>query len=503
MCGPTPDSSRSAGVLWLLLMAVAAAGCRQGPGRDELSRAVQRRLDQRFGKGLFSVQELSRKGHYPLSPRAGQQRVLVYYDAALRFERDHRLAAWNQHNVGSLVSVLGATPLGVQGVKAKGNNKGDLLQVRGALAWARARKGAGWTATAFAPKKGGGRRGPAGELLPYRKQLQQLGKIGARLQKARQGPALTAMTDEIQTLVDRSERRLGRALGWTTLATGRPSGEYYRQGQAFVQLLGRNKPAARAYRSAGSTENCRLVGQGEVLFAYSQNDIAAQALAGQGTFAGAPLPRLRALCSLYPEALQIVTLAASGLRELAALRGKRIDIGPRGSGTRVNALGVLAAAGLTKADFAAVGSRKGFAAALAALEAKKVDAVFLTTVFPNSAVQQLATRVRIELLAPSPAVVAALRAKQPYVVPLTIPERTYPGVKGARQTVGAMAMLIARDDAPAARVKRLLETLYGNVDVLARDSVQGYFISPKTAQKGLSIPLHPAAKRFLEAKNLQ
>lgn len=492
------SSKRS--LLWLLLLAMTVAGCRQGPGRDELRRAVQRRLDERFGKGLFAVQELSRKGHYPLSPLAGQQRVLVYYDAALRFERDHRLAAWNQHSVGSLVSLLGATPLGVQGVKAKGNSKGDLLQVRGALAWARARKGAGWTATSFAPQKGKKRRGPAGELLPYRKQLQQLGQIGARLHKARQEPALAAMTDELQTLVDRSERRLGRALGWTTLATGRPSGEYNRQGQALVQLLGRNKPAARAYRSAGSTENCQLVGQGEVLFAYSQNDIAAQALAGHGTFAGAPLPRLRALCSLYPEALQIVTLAASGLRELSALRGKRIDIGPRGSGSRVNALGLLAAAGLSKGDFAAVRGQQGFAKALADLEAKKVDAVFFTSVFPHSAVQQLATRVGIDLLAPPAEVVAALRAKQPYVLPLTIPERTYPGVKGPRQTVGAMAMLIARDDAPAERVKLVLETLYSNVDVLARDSVQGYFISPKTAQKGLSIPLHPAAKRYFDAQ---
>jgi TRAP transporter TAXI family solute receptor len=481
-----------------LLPLCAASGCSKGPASAQLEQTLQQRLDENFGKGLFQLSGLSRKGHYPLAAEQGQTRVLVYYNANVRFLRAHRLAAWNQLNVGSLVSVLGATPLGVRGVKPKGNAKGDQLTVHGALAWARGAGDKSWRAVAFtAATKGKGRS--RANQLPYRKHLDRLGVIGKQLSKARKDPALSALTGELTTLVARSERRLGQALGWLTLSTGRSGGEYDRQGRGLVRILHAAKQKARAYRSAGSRENLQLVARGEVLFAYAQNDIAAMASKGAGVFASRPLPRLRALCSLYPEALQIVTLADRKLQGLEALRGKRIDIGPEGSGMRINALALIRAAGMNLASFAKVRGR-GLPGALLDLKHGQVDAVFLTSAFPNAGVQQLAATAKVALL-PIPASVRdKLQAAQSYLLPQTIPDKTYAGVRGPRETVGVTALLVARDDAPAAKVEALLTHLFANVDKLSRGSLQAYFISRATAKKGLSLPLHPAAAAFLAKK---
>ncbi len=481
----------------LAALAVVAlgSGCRRGPGGDALRATLQQRLDQNFGEGLFQLSGLDRKGHYPLAAaREGETRVLVYYNATVRFLRAHRLSDWNQLNVGSLVSVLGATPLGVRGVKAKGNAKGDKLTVHGALAWARDAKGGSWHAVAFTPASEGKGRS-RGEPLPYRRHLDRLGAIGKELSKARKDPALATLTGELSRLVARSERRLGRALGWLTLATGPSGGEYDRQGRGLVRILGAAKQRARAYRSAGSRENLRLVAQGEVLFAYAQNDIAAMAYGGKGVFTGDPKPRLRAVCSLFPEALQIVTLADRKLASLEALRGKRIDIGPEGSGMRINALALLRAAGLTLSDFAKVRGR-GLPGALLDLKHGEVDAVFLTSAFPNAGVQRLAASATIELLAIPQGLREKLRAD--YLLPQTIPAKTYKGVHGARQTVGVTALLVARDDAPAKQVEALLTHLFANIDRLSRKSLQAYFISRANAKKGLRLPLHPVAASFLD-----
>ena len=140
----------------LLLAPVALVGCRRGPSNDELRSHLQTNLDANFEKGLFELESFSRRGHYPYTPEGDERsHVLVYYDAEIEFLRDHTLSDWDQLNVGSLISVLGATPLGVKGVKADGNRDGDLLSVHGSLAFAR--EGEGWKVSHYTPS--GAKRG--------------------------------------------------------------------------------------------------------------------------------------------------------------------------------------------------------------------------------------------------------------------------------------------------------------------------------------------------------
>ena len=213
----------------LLLALALLAGCRKGPDTDTVQSQVQARLDRSFGKGLLRVAELSRKGHYAYREEGGKDRgadrLLVYFNAEIELLRDYRFSNWDQLNVGSLISVLGSTPKGVQGVKPKGNRKGERIAVHGASAYARS--DAGWRPVAYLPAAREKKASPTTDkdLLPYRRHLGRLGEIGAAFQKSKDKGDLDALAASLEDAVARAERRLGRRQGWLTLSTGNPSGE--------------------------------------------------------------------------------------------------------------------------------------------------------------------------------------------------------------------------------------------------------------------------------------
>jgi TRAP transporter TAXI family solute receptor len=495
----TQRDRRTALALTLALVCAAAlSACRQGPDTTALRKQVQSKLDLSFKRGLFEVRNLSRRGHYPYNEEGeAAARLLIYYNAEIALLKDYKLSNWDQLNVGSLISVLGATSNGVRGVKPRGNRRGDILEVHGSTAFAE--EDGAWHAVAFLPGAGEGKkkRGPRDkDLLPYRQHLKELGRVGAAFQAAKDKGDLTDLTNRLEVLRADAERRLGRSKGWLTIASGNPGGEYYRQGEGLQRILKQAGLEARSYRTSGSAENCRLVERREVLFGYSQNDIAHMGLKGTELFEGQiPLSHLRALCSLYPEALQIVARKSSKIRAVADLRGKRVNIGPSGSGVRLNALQVLRAVKISLRDLKEVG-RKEIPAALDDLRRGHIDALFLTSAYPNPALYALADKTPIDLIPLDQATVEKLIARDPFFTRLSLPAKTYPGMEQPRVTVQVTAMLVTHRDTPAARVKSLLTNLYTHVDELTQGSLQAYFISKKRALQGVSIPLHPAARAF-------
>ncbi len=489
-------------IVGLIALCLSVAGCRKGPGKDELSQAVQQKIDERFDVGTFDVKSLTRKGSYGYQEEGDpRDRLLVYWDAEIRFLADHKLSDWDQPNVGSLTTLLGATPKGVDGVVPAGNKQGDVLKVHGSSAYAR--DGERWDPVAYAPSKtkpaASSPQGPDPEKqAPYQLELAELAKVGSELRRRGESTALGRFETDLNRLLNDSQRRLAQSRGALTLATGQLKGEYATLGGELERLLSTKARPARAFATSGSAENCQLVNRGEVGFAFAQNDIAAMAHGGTELFAGQPpLRRIRALCTLYPEAVQIVTLASSSIKSLADLDGKRVDIGLAGSGARINAHQLIEAAELSLADFASV-QGKGPTDAAADLAAGRIDGFFFTSAYPAPAVAGLAAKKPVRLVSLEPAVIETLKKTHSFFIPIHIPAGTYPGVAAPCATVAVTAMLIARDDTPADRVEHLLTTLFAEVPKLATHTLAGYYISPKKALTAISIPLHPAAEQFFK-----
>ena len=164
---------------------------------------------------------------------------------------------------------------------------------------------------------------------------------------------------------------------------------------------------------------------------------------GTELFAGQPpLKRIRALCTLYPEAVQLVTLASSAISSIADLKGKRVDIGVAGSGARINARQLIEAAELGLGDFASV-QGKVPAEAAADLAAGQIDGYFITSAYPAPAIAKLAAQKPVRLVSLDEAVTQSLAERHSFFIPIRIPASTYPGMDAPCDTVAVTAMLPA------------------------------------------------------------
>jgi TRAP transporter TAXI family solute receptor len=139
------------------------------------------------------------------------------------------------------------------------------------------------------------------------------------------------------------------------ILTGSTSGVYYPLGNALSSIFINSIPGARSsvQVTQGSVENLSLLEAGDGELAFSLGDTVSAAWKGN-TEAGfkAPLTKLRGVAAIYRNYIQLVVSEASGVKTLADLKGKRVSVGPKQSGTELNARAIFAAAGVNYADFA-------------------------------------------------------------------------------------------------------------------------------------------------------
>jgi hypothetical protein len=110
-------------------------------------------------------------------------------------------------------------------------------------------------------------------------------------------------------------------------------------------------------------------------------------VAGQGPFASrGPDTKLRILFAGYDEMLTVVARRELGIRTVAELRGKRINIGDPGSRQRANMDRVLAALGMTRSDFAEVRELPA-AEQNRAFCANELDVIVYSVAHPNGLIE--------------------------------------------------------------------------------------------------------------------
>jgi TRAP transporter TAXI family solute receptor len=488
---------RSLCLLISLFVLPGLVGCRKGPPKDALVGQLQNQLDSQLEDGLFEVADFTRRGSYPFTIEDDDRSyVLIYYDAELRFLQDHQLADWDALNLGSLISVLGAKPRGVEGVVPDGNVSGDILEVRGTSAYVRDNET--WLPTRLRPVEPSPPDGkPVAEAAPHDGQMAALDQVVAALEQSGAKAELADVEADLHRLVQQARQRLARKQGWITLAGGSPGGTYQALADSLMRSFQTRGRDSLAVETGGSIDNALLVERGEVQFAFVQNDVAHMARTGEGMFSGrGPMHRLRALCSLYPEAIQIVVRGDSSINELADLEGEAVDLGLPESGIRFNAVGVLRVAEMELTAFREVRGR-GIAEALQGLISGDVAAVFLTSSYPNRALSSIANLHSVRVLELSAELVKRASLSDPYLVPVSIPARTYPGQAQPVRTLAVTALLVTRDDVPNDTVTTLLTQLFEGIDELGRESVEAWSINRRSARIGVSIPFHPAAEAVL------
>ena len=286
------------------------------------------------------------------------------------------------------------------------------------------------------------------------------------------------------------------AVEYINVLTGGTSGIYYPMGVALSQVYGKAIPEAKAsvQSTKASAENLNLLqaGRGEV--AFTLGDALSDAWKGDAE-AGFPKPlnQLRGLAGIYPNYIQIVASADSGIRTLADLKGKRVSVGAARSGTELNARAVLKAAGLSYKDLAKT-EYLPFGESVELIKNRQLDATLQSAGLGVASIRDLATSVKIVVVS-VPADIIAKIGDAAYQ-PAMIPAGTYEGQTADVPTAVIPNFLVTHSGVSDELAYQMVKALYDNLDTLYAAHNAAKAIKRENALKGMPVPLHPGAERY-------
>jgi TRAP transporter TAXI family solute receptor len=482
----------------LFVLLLVLAGCSYGPDPAMLRRDVEARLAMALPAGSVSVASFTRRGSQKdLDAPPGETRRVIYYDIELQVRQPTDFGAWDAPGVAGLVSALGAGPKGLTGMEAGGNEAGDVISAHGTAVYRE--EGDTWVAVApagFRPAEAPA-YATAGSGSVTRDLLAAMGRVVDAVPQAASREQRAVIEEELSAAYAAIRSRMARTTDGYAIAAGPENGQYLRFAQALA--VGRDSPRIIPLVTPGGEENLELLRTRKVSLALSQADAALQAYTGAGAFQSrGAAPALRAIGSLYPEPVHVLVRGGDGLDSVAQLRGRRVAIGRPGSASRSTALRVLAAHGLTLADFQP--QELSLTDALRAMQRQEVDAVVQVIGVPADSIRDAFHSVPLRVLPLSERAVATLTQPGGGLFAYSIPAGTYPLLAAAVPTVATAAVLLAGADLTEAEVTAITRLVYEQGrDLAARGSAQGLQVSAATARTGLTVPLHVAADRALAA----
>jgi TRAP transporter TAXI family solute receptor len=293
-----------------------------------------------------------------------------------------------------------------------------------------------------------------------------------------------------------------RAQQFINVLTGGTSGVYYPLGVALANIYAKALPEAKSSAQAtkASVENLSLLQTERGEIAFTLGDTLSQAWRGDTEVGfSSKLDKLRDVAAIYPNYVQIVATAGSGIKSLADLKGKRMSVGSTKSGTEINARAVIKAAGLSYSDLGKV-EYLDFGASVDLMKNRQLDVTLISAGLGVSAIRDLATAVQIVMI-PVPADVVA-KIGDPAYRSSVIPAHTYDGQDADVPAISIQNYLVTSSDLKPDLVYSMTKAIFDNLDTLAAAHSAAKAITLADAPKAGPVPLHEGAERFYKEKGV-
>ncbi|WP_300522740.1 TAXI family TRAP transporter solute-binding subunit [Aminiphilus sp.] len=292
-----------------------------------------------------------------------------------------------------------------------------------------------------------------------------------------------------------------------TIVTGSTGGTYYPVGTIlanhFNKELGDKGYKWSAQSSGGTAENLEMLKKGEAEMAVAMANLTGFAYTGTVRYEGNKIDNLRYLMGLWPDVTQFVYRADAGIKTWADLKGKKIAVGPAGSGTEFSSRVLLKGlAGLTFEDI--IPERVGYTEGSQLLQNGQIHAFNAEAGIPTGAVAELmASRTAVGVLEFSEEDLEKLKTEAPFYAKVVIPAGTYPKQEKELHVAGIKSALIVDKDVPEEIVYEMLRVIYGNREQMEKEHAAFTRINYDNPVDGLfGAPLHPGAVKFFEEKGV-
>ncbi len=297
----------------------------------------------------------------------------------------------------------------------------------------------------------------------------------------------------------------GAARRFVSIAAGWVTGAYFPMAGAISRIAYKHLKddgiKVTAESSGASVANAKLIGAGDTDFAILQNDIASYAYAGKADMFDGPIKNLLGVCTLFPEHVQLIARKDSKITSPSDLKGKKVAIGPVGSGTAENAKQILEAWGLTVNDLARA---EQLTASQSAdyIKDGRLDAAFFTVAVGAAVIMDTSLIVDTDVVPIAGKNVDNLIKTYPFYAKQIVAGGTYKGNDKDVPTVSVMAMLAARADLEDDIVYKILNAMYSDLDQLKMAHDKFKDIRMEDGLVGMSIPLHPGAEKYFKEKGV-
>ncbi|UKA01558.1 TAXI family TRAP transporter solute-binding subunit [Photobacterium damselae] len=291
-----------------------------------------------------------------------------------------------------------------------------------------------------------------------------------------------------------------------TIGTGSVTGVYYPTGGAICKLVNKDRKdhniRCSVESTGGSIYNINTLRSGELDFGVVQSDWQYHGYNGSSKFKEqGPYPKLRAVFSIHTEPFNIIARADSGIKTLADLKGKRVNIGNPGSGDRATMGVVMDALGWTEKDFKLASELKGSERSQALCD-NKIDAFIYMVGHPNGSIKEATTSCNAKLIPVTGEAIEKIIADNPYYTATEVPDDMYQGNDDV-ESFGVAATLVTSTDVSDDAVYALTKAVFENFDTFKRLHPAFAHLKPQDMVKnGISIPLHPGAIRYYKEAGL-
>jgi TRAP transporter TAXI family solute receptor len=281
------------------------------------------------------------------------------------------------------------------------------------------------------------------------------------------------------------------------LGTATPGGGFPLYGNAFAEAMNAADPtlAIEPRNTKGSNENIPLLEKGELDIALVAGEPAYEAFMGLG---GRAKTNVKILTAMYSSPGMFVVRADSPYHSIRDLVGQPVAFGAKGSGLPILSRYVLDGLGLKQdEDFKSIYlDRAGDGPAM--VRDGRAAALWGAGIgWPGfSAVASSPSGGRF--IAPDADEIARIRAKHPFLKPLTVPPGSYPGQTAPINSLGSWSFMLARQDLPDDLVYRLARTLHGLEAAFCAKLAQACettAVNTVAAAPNLEL-IHPGALKF-------
>lgn len=284
--------------------------------------------------------------------------------------------------------------------------------------------------------------------------------------------------------------------GRLRIGTAGEGGNYNSLGNALSQTLQKDpyKVNVEVKTTAGSAANIRLLSQDYLELAIAQSDVIDEMYSG--TLDTQAMKGYSAIASLYPEPVQIVVRADSGIASVSDLAGKKVSVGEADSGTQKNAAQILQAYGLTSNMLTV--QNMTYAEASKALGDGSIDAMFCTAGAPAQVITDLSGSTPVNLIPIEGQQSDLLTGAYGFYAKAVIPAGTYKGQDSDVTTLAVMSVLLASDKTPADKIYTITGALFKEKTAL-NDAVPVEFdLQEQKAVESVTIPFHPGAAQYYQ-----